>query len=82
MKDLIKTLQEQIESLRGDAYFYEMQLKFITYLKETSPEVEVEMGGDTFDELIKNDKIMKEKILQQISVLNVQLKDLTNQRAS
>ena len=82
MKDLMNNLQEQIESLRGDAYFYEMQIKFVSYLKETSPEVEIEMDGETFDELIRNDKIMREKILQQISALNIQLKNLTNQKAS
>lgn len=82
MKDLVKKTQEQIESLKGDAYFYEMQIKFITYLKETSPEVETEMGGETFDEIIKNDKLMKEKILQQITALNIELKTLTNEKAS
>ena len=82
MKDLVTKLQEQIESLNGDAYFYEMQIKFITYLKETSPEVEIEMGGETFDEIIKKDKFLKEKIMQQITALNVELKTLTNQKAS
>ena len=82
MKDLVTKLKEQIESLNGDAYFYEMQIKFISYLKETSPEVEQEMGGETFDEIIKDDKIKKEKILQKIAVLNIELKELTNQKAS
>jgi len=82
MKDTIEILQEQIESLKGDAYFYEMQIKFITYLKETSPEVESEMGCETFDDVIQEDKIMKEKILQKITALNVQLKNLTNEKAS
>ncbi|MBR1681395.1 hypothetical protein IJ707_06375 [bacterium] len=82
MKDLVKKLREQIDSLNGDAYFYDMQIKFITYLKETSPEVESEMGGETFDEILAVDRLMKEKILQQIAALNVELKGLTNQKAS
>ncbi len=82
MKDLVKKLQERIDSLTGDAYFYEMQIKFITYLKNSSPEVEIEMDGETFDEIISNDKLMREKILQQIVALNVELKNLTNQKAS
>ena len=82
MNNLIKNVQDKIESLSGDVYFYEMQIKFITYLKETSPEVESEMDGETFDSILKEDAIMKEKILQQIAALNVELKNLTNQKAS
>jgi len=82
MKDIVKSLNEQIESLKSDAYFYEMQIKFITYLKETSPDVEKEMDGTSFEEIIYEDKIMKEKILQQIAVLNVELKNLTDEKAS
>ena len=82
MKDLVTKLQEQIESLNGDAYFYEMQIKFITYLKETSPEVEAEMGGETFDDIINADKVLKEKILQKIAALNIELKSLTSEKAS
>ena len=82
MKDIVKNLTEQIDSLTGDAYFYDMQIKFITYLKETSPEVEKEMDGTSFEEIINDDKEMKEKILQKIAILNVQLKNLTDEKAS
>lgn len=82
MKNIVKNLNEQIESLKSDAYFYEMQIKFITYLKETSPEVEQAMEGSSFDEIISEDKFRKEKILQQIAVLSVELKNLTNEKAS
>ena len=82
MKDSLQSLQEEIENLKSDVYFYEMQIKFIKYLKETSPEVEIEMNGETFDNIVKKDKIMKEKILHKIAVLNVELNNLTNQKAS
>ena len=82
MKDIVKNLNEKIESLKSDAYFYEMQIKFITYLKETSPEVEQAMDGSTFDEIINEDKFRKERILQQIASLNIELKSLTNEKAS
>lgn len=82
MKDIVKKITEQIEYLEGDAYFYEMQIKFLTYLKETSPEVETEMDNGSFDYVISEDKKQKEKILQQITSLNVELKNLTNQKAS
>ena len=82
MKDIVKNLNEKIESLKSDAYFYEMQIKFITYLKETSPEVEQAMDGSTFDEIINEDKFRKERILQQIASLNIELKRLTNEKAS
>ena len=82
MKDIIKKLTEQIDYLEGDVYFYDMQIKFITYLKENSPEVESEMEHSSFDWVIKEDKIKKEKLLQQITVLNIKLQNLTNQKAS
>ena len=81
MKDIVKNLNEQIDSLESDVYFYDMQIKFISYLKDTSPEVEIEMDGTSFDEIICEDKLMKEKILQQIASLNVELKNITNQKA-
>ncbi len=81
MKDIVKNLNAQIESLESDAYFYEMQIKFITYLQETSPEVEQEMEGSSFEEIIAEDKFLKEKILQKIAALNVQIKNLTNEKA-
>lgn len=82
MNDIIKKLTEQIEYLEGDAYFYDMQIKFITYLKETSPEVEAELENCSFDFVIKEDKKKKEKIMQQIAALNVKLQNLTNEKAS
>lgn len=82
MKDIVKNLTDQIESLSSDAHFYDMQILFITNLQKTSPEVEREMDGETFDSIIEEDKKMKEKVLQQIASLNVQLKSLTNEKAS
>ncbi len=82
MKDIVQNLTEQIESLSSDAHFYDMQILFITNLQKTSPEVEKEMDGETFKSIIETDKKMKEKVLQQIASLNVQLKSLTNEKAS
>ena len=82
MKNIVEKLNEQIESLKSDAYFYEMQIKFITYLKETSPEVEQAMDDSSFDEIINEDKLKKERIFQKIAALNVELKNLTNEKAS
>lgn len=81
MKDTIEKITEKIDYLTSDAYFYDMQIKFITYLQKTSPEVEQEMDGATFESIIEEDKKQKEMILQQISILNVQLKSLTNEKA-
>ena len=81
MKDTIEKITEKIDYLTSDAYFYDMQIKFITYLQKTSPEVEQEMDGATFEAIIEEDKKQKEMILQQISILNVQLKSLTNEKA-
>ena len=77
MNKMIETLTKQIESLNGDAHFYDMQILFITNLQKTSPEVEQEMDGTTFESIIEEDKMMKEKILQQIALLNIQLETLT-----
>ena len=74
MKNLIEDTTNQIESLQSDAYFYDMQILFITNLQKTSPEVEQAMDGETFDSIIETDKKLKEKILQQIAILNVKLK--------
>lgn len=82
MKNLIEDTTNQIESLQSDAYFYDMQILFITNLQKTSPEVEQAMDGETFDSIIETDKKLKEKILQQIAILNVKLKSLTNEKAS
>ncbi len=82
MKNIVQNLTDQIESLSSDAYFYDMQILFITNLQKTSPEVEKEMDGETFESIIEEDKKMKEKVLQQIASLNVQLKSLTNEKAS
>lgn len=82
MKNLIEDITNQIESLQSDAYFYDMQILFITNLQKTSPEVEQAMDGETFDSIIETDKKLKEKILQQIAILNVKLKSLTNEKAS
>lgn len=82
MKNMIENLKEQIESLESDVHFYDMQILFISGLQKTSPEVESEMDGATFDSIIEEDKRIKEKILNQIAVLNVQLKSLTNEKAS
>ena len=81
MKNTIEKITEKIDYLTSDAYFYDMQIKFITYLQKTSPEVEQEMDGATFESIIEEDKKQKEMILQQISILNVQLKSLTNEKA-
>ncbi len=81
MKDIVKKITEQIEYLEGDAYFYDMQIKFITYLKETSPEVESEMENNSFDFIINEDKRKKENILREIAILNVKLQNLTDQKA-
>ena len=77
MNKMIETLTKQIETLNDDAHFYDMQILFITNLQKTSPEVEQEMDGTTFDLIIEEDKMMKEKILQQIALLNIQLETLT-----
>lgn len=82
MKNLVQNLTEEIENLKSDAHFYDMQILFITGLQKTSPEVEQEMDGATFESIIEEDKLMKEKILQQITILNVKLKSLTNEKAS
>ena len=82
MKDIIQNLTDQIDSLSSDAHFYDMQILFITNLQKTSPEVEKEMDGETFDSIIQEDKKLKEKVLQQIATLNIQLKSLTNEKAS
>lgn len=82
MKDIVQNLTDQIDSLSSDAHFYDMQILFITNLQKTSPEVEKEMDGETFDSIIQEDKKLKEKVLQQIATLNIQLKSLTNEKAS
>lgn len=82
MKNLIDDITNQIDSLQSDAYFYDMQILFITNLQKTSPEVEQAMDGETFESIIETDKKLKDKILQQIAILNVKLKSLTNEKAS
>ncbi|MGN0017531.1 MAG: hypothetical protein ACI37S_00645 [Candidatus Gastranaerophilaceae bacterium] len=78
----LKKLQENIESLTSDIYFYDMQNLFITNLQKTSPEVEEAMDGDTFDSILESNRIMKEKLNQKLAALKIELNNLTNQKAS
>ena len=80
-KDL-KNLQEKIDSLNSDIYFYEMQNLFITNLQKTSPEVETAMDGDTFESILQSNKLMKEKLKQKLTILQIELSNLTKQKAS
>ena len=78
----LKKLQENIESLTSDIYFYDMQNLFITNLQKTSPEVEKAMEGDTFESILESNRKMKEKLNQKLAALKVELNNLTNQKAS
>ena len=78
----LKKLQENIESLTSDIYFYDMQNLFITNLQKTSHEVEEAMDGDTFDSILESNRIMKEKLNQKLAALKIELNNLTNQKAS
>lgn len=82
MDKVIKNLQDKIENLESDMYFYDMQNLFITNLQQTSPEVESAMDGDTFESIIQNNNSMKEKLKQKMAALKIELNNLTNQKAS